>query len=284
MNDPIAADLQRVLPGLIAAPDFPYEVTAVDVVGRPPYNPPEQVQRKFVGASYQAAYEEAARFVTRADLWSRTHGRGEPGPVIDFGSGWGRISRLLLAGMRSKDLYCLDVDQAMTATVNVSLPGVNALTVDPYPPTVLGDRSIARVLAFSVFSHLAEPAAAQWAQEFGRLLVPGGLAHITVLDHVFLDQVAGCQEAVRAGTADSFATSLAQMFGDPQALRQAYQAGELVYGDPGDDGARQGDFYGWAAAPRAWIERVWGDAGFDLLEWVPSGELFSQAMVCLRRR
>ena len=89
---------------------------------------------------------------------------------------------------------------------------------------------------------------------------------------------------MRAGTADSFATSLAQMFGDPQALRQAYQAGELVYGDAGDDGARQGDFYGWAAAPRAWIERVWGDAGFDLLEWVPSGELFSQAMVCLRRR
>ena len=44
---------------------------------------------------------------------------------------------------------------------------------------------------------------------------------------------------------------------------------------------RTGDYYGWAAIPPEFIKRIWGNAGFDVIRWVPSGTLFPQAMVGL---
>ena len=73
------------------------------------------------------------------------------------------------------------------------------------------------------------------------------------------------------------------MVPDVPRARVDFHEGRFVYGDAGSDGARSGDFYGWAAAPRPWLEAHWGNHGFEIVEWVPSGVLFEQAMVCLRR-
>ncbi len=286
MTDPLLAPgLARLVPALATAPEIPFETGVVDVRHRPPFNPPQAVQQKFVGASYQAAYLEAARFVSQALAWGTQHGAAAmPSATVDFGSGWGRISRLLLDDLAATQLFCLDVAPEMTALVNMTLPGVNALTVSPMPPSGLRDGLASQILAFSVFSHLAEDTAAAWAREFARLLRPGGLAYVTVLDEVFVGQVEECQNRVRAGTADAFATHLSVIIDDIPQARHRFATGQYIYGATGDDGARTSDFYGWAVAPRSWMERVWGEAGFDIVEWIDSHTLFSQAMVCMRRR
>ena len=203
--------------------------------------------------------------------------------MLDLGSGWGRISRVLLSAMPPGQLFAADVDQEMTALVNVSLPGVNALTVTPEPPTVLATGSMDVVVAFSVFSHLSGPAHEAWAREIGRLLRPGGVAAITVLGEDFIDVVEGARAAVARGEGDGFSTSMASVIDDPAAARPGFRADRIQFWPTGGGGVRTDDYYCWAAASRRCVERVWGDAGLELASWRPSGELFSQSLAVLVR-
>ncbi|MGY1807348.1 class I SAM-dependent methyltransferase [Blastococcus sp. SYSU D00669] len=257
----------------------------VDVAKEAPPNPPESVQVSFVGLSAEAAYAEADAFVGAVE---EELGRlGHPGlaasRVLDLGSGWGRISRVLLTRVAPQRLFAVDVDPDMTALVNSTLPGINAMTVSPSPPTVLADGSMDVAVAFSVFSHLSEPAHAAWARELARLVRPGGAVAITVLGGDFLDLVAGARAAVTAGDADPFAERMAEVFPDVDAARAAFAADRVVFGATGGGGVRTSDYYGWAAASRRCVERVWGDAGLQLVHWRPSGELFPQALAVLVR-
>ncbi|PZS12499.1 MAG: hypothetical protein DLM57_18860 [Pseudonocardiales bacterium] len=268
------------------APSLDELPEVVDVKRSVPVNPPEQTQMKFVGLSYEAAYAEAESFVAVADQFAAKHGPGsfaDLSHIVDFGSGWGRITRTLLLRVAPTKLHAVDVDSEMTALVNTTLPGVNALTVAPQPPTVLGHASIDAGLAFSVFSHLSGPAHEAWAEEFGRIVAPGGAVAITVLDTSFFAKVAGAQAAVRAGNADAFASALSTTFADLDAAQSGYAAGEIQYAGSGGGEIRTGDYYGWAVAPPAYIERVWGAAGFRIVEWVPAETLFPQALVFLVR-
>lgn len=284
MDAEARADLVRRL----AAADTLAELPAViDLAASLPANPPQQVQTQFVGSSYAAAFEQARTFVDVVADWSDKYGQGglvSADRVVDFGSGWGRITRLLLSRFPARSLYALDVDQEMTALVNTTLPGINAITVDPMPPTVLADASIDMAVAFSVFSHLAPHAHDAWAAEFGRIVAPGGMVFITVLDKGFLRQVAQAKKRVAKGPAEPFDDQLAALFEDIAATRAEFTHGTPVYAGVGGGGVRSGDFYGWAAIPEQHVRTVWGNEGFDIVEWVPSGVLFEQAMVGMRRR
>ena len=280
-------DLDNLIQSLSRARTLSSLPRVVDVLRKPPPNPPEIIQSQFVGASYVTAYSEAASFVRVADQWSNEHrgsGLASASAVIDFGSGWGRISRMLLAHVAPARLYAVDVDQGMTTLVNTTLPGVNAMTVQPFPPTVLRDGMADAVLAFSVFSHLSPGAHKAWAEEFGRVVAPSGMVFVTLLDQAFFDLVGGAKAAVEAGTADAFAQSLSQCFPDLDSVRQAYDNGKPAYAGIGGGGVRTGDYYGWAAVPPQFIKRIWGHAGFEVIHWVPSGTLFPQAMVGLVKR
>jgi ubiquinone/menaquinone biosynthesis C-methylase UbiE len=272
---------------LSAAETLPDLPEIVDLARAVPPNPPEAVQTQFVGRSYEDAYTEAASFVRIVDEWLIKHtkrGLGARSRVLDFGSGWGRITRLLLTQVPPTSIYAVDVDPQMTALLNTTLPGVNALTVTALPPTVLADASIDSAVAFSVFSHLAPHAHEAWAAEFGRVVAPGGMVFITLMDAVFLSQIREAKEQVAAGTAVPFHVGMAPLFDDIDAAEAAFNAGEAVYSPSGGGGVRTEDFYGWAAMPAPYIDRVWGAAGFEVVEWVRSGVVFGQAMVGLARR
>jgi SAM-dependent methyltransferase len=258
-----------------------------DVFRTAPRNPPESIQVSFVGAQYLEAFAVGASFVRVADEWSRRHrnqGFGSAARVVDFGSGWGRIARFLLAYLPPSAVYAVDVDIEMTALVNGTLPGVNALTIDPLPPTILRSATVDAVLAFSVFSHLSPEAHVAWASEFGRIVAPGGMAFITLLDAAFFHQLDQIRLARDAGDTASFTIAMADLLPDLDGARATFDRGEPVYAGTGGGGVRTGDYYGWAAIPTAFMQRTWGAAGFDIVEWVASGTLFPQAMVGLRRR
>lgn len=254
----------------------------VDPTVEAPLNPPPRIQQKFVGASYLDAYREAERFVDAAfDRWPA--GERATQVVLDFGSGWGRITRLLMSRLRADQIWSSDVDAQMTVLLHHTLPGVNAVTNRPMPPTVFHTGGFDAVTAFSVFSHLSEDAHRQWSAEFARVTRPGSKVFITVLEENFLAQIAGAQAAVAAGEADQFATSLAAVVPDAHVALEEFRQGTFIFGGGGDDGPREKSFYGWAAAPRAFVERTWGANGFVIESWTPTGELFEQAMVVLRR-
>ena len=274
MTDPLIKSLAAAAT-LKVLPDI------ADPLKHPPLNPPAKLQKKFVGSSYEDAYEEALSFVKVADDWSATSGLGKPDAlrrILDFGSGWGRITRVLLTrNVQAVNLTAADVDPTMTALVNVSLPGVNAITVDSLPPTMLADSSHDLVTAFSVFSHLAPQAHEAWATEFGRLVADDGLVIMTLLDAGFFEQLRWARATPKSGFAGIFGDHLTE-------AETHFKEGGIAYDSNHPDGVRSGDFYGWAAASKPYVERVWGEAAFDVIQWVPSGVLFPQAMVALKRR
>ncbi|MFB2598060.1 class I SAM-dependent methyltransferase [Herbiconiux sp. P17] len=281
-NDETVSDFVQRLSGAPTLDELP---AITDPVNRAPQNPPREIQEKFVGANYESAYAEAERFVDRAfEQWPA--GDVAAQTVLDFGSGWGRISRMLLRRLRADQLWSSDVDSSMAVLLQSTLPGLNAVTNAPWPPTVFREGTFDAITAFSVFSHLSEDAHRQWATEFARVTHPGSRVYITVLEAQFLAVVAGAQAAVAAGEADRFATNLAQVVPDATASAKAAQHGEFVFAGGGadDDGPRARSFYAWAVAPRSWVEKVWGEAGFSLESWVPTGELFDQAMAVLVRQ
>lgn len=260
----------------------------VDLIQRMPPNPPAHIQEQFVGHSYEVAYSEAFSFAHVVGQWSLNNGRGSLASldrVLDFGSGWGRVTRVLLAcQVNSRNIIAAAVDQEMSALISVALPGVTALTVDPMPPTFLGDATLDLVTAYSVFSHLSPEAHEGWAHEFGRLVADGGLVVITVLDRSFFEQIQWSVDAAKTGDANAVSNSLAGAFPDLVGATATFDQGGFVYSGTGGAGVRTGDFYGWAVAPKPYIEDIWGAAGFDVIQWVPSGVLFEQAVLALRRR
>ena len=294
MTRPVV-DAEGLIEALSRAPVLDASPSVVDVLREAPASPPAEVQTRVTGASGEAVYREAATFVRVAREWSEKHGSGLAGPALDFGSGWGRIIRFLLAHLPASSVYALDVDPAMTALTQATLPGVQSLTVDSIPPTALRDGLAGTVTAFSVFSHLAPTAHETWAAELARLLRADGLAFVTVLDEGFFaqgrqaqsprDESPAARRVVRRVLGRKPPESgLAGLFADIDEAQRRYERGELVYAASGGGGVLDPGFYGWAAAPRPYIEETWGRAGFELLEWVPAGVLFPQAMVGLRRR
>jgi hypothetical protein len=105
-------DLDELVHSFAQAKTLPSLPQVVDVLRQSPPNPPEIIQSQFVGASYVTAYAEAASFVRVADQWSNEHrgsGLASLNLVIDFGSGWGRISRMLLTHVAPAKLYAVAV-------------------------------------------------------------------------------------------------------------------------------------------------------------------------------
>jgi 2-polyprenyl-3-methyl-5-hydroxy-6-metoxy-1,4-benzoquinol methylase len=273
-----ASSAQEYIERLAAAPTLEGLPPVTDPVTSPPSNPPRAVQERFVGSSYADAYSEAERFVGRAFEFLPAESVAEL-RVLDFGAGWGRILRMLLLRLKPEQLWSTDVDLAMTALIQGTLPGVNANTNAPLPPSSFRSELFDAITAFSVFSHLSEDAHRAWVAEFARVLRPGGRVFVTVLEAQFLATVAGAQAAVQAGEADPFATKLAGITQDAESDLRAAADGGFVYAGLGDDdGPRARSFYSWAVAPRTWLEQVWGEAGFELTSWTPTGELFEQAM------
>ena len=155
----------------------------------------------------------------------------------------------------------------MTTLVNRTLPGINAMTVSTFPPSALAGAGFDGILSFSVFSHLSEQSHTGWAEEFGRLVRPGGFAAVTVLDHTFFDSVRGAQREVASGTPSEFATNLAKIFPDVEDVAKAFKNGQFQFAQVGQDGARDAHHYGWAASPLPFLETTWGRAGFGIVEY-----------------
>src|SRR5262245_40265150 len=103
------------------------------------HNPPESLQVSFTGTSFKTAFMEASSFLNHI-FEKIEHDSGPinwPGKrVLDFGSGWGRMLRLL----RSKPelektlLYGCEQHPGVIRLCQKTLPEVWITKTGPYPP------------------------------------------------------------------------------------------------------------------------------------------------------
>lgn len=163
--------------------------------------------------------------------------------VLDFGCGCGRILRQWESRLPER-LVGVDVNPRLVRWCQRHLAFAEVSTSSPVPPLGFADGSFDFVYARSIFTHLDETSEAVWIGEIHRILEPGGVLLFTVSGDRFIDAM------------------------EPAELER-YQAGDVVVRSAELSGMNQCA----AFHPRAYVERAWLKAGFEILEWVEGGRL-----------
>jgi SAM-dependent methyltransferase len=242
--------------------------------------PDEGTQRSFVGSAYEDALTEGFRFYQY--LCGHLRNRRFKVPAsryLDFGSGWGRISRFFLHDFERGDMSSVDVDQGMVSFCqNNAVPGGH-FSVRSSAPLPFADASFRLITAYSVFTHLPEALFKHWMEELLRVTAPGGLIAFTVEPERFLDFVAQIDPAQ---TASGWHAALLANLGDLEARKRELHANGLTYLPTGGGPYRPPETYGDTVVTRDFIKRCVAQYG-DVLEVVDEPEKFWQAVVVVRR-
>jgi SAM-dependent methyltransferase len=250
-----------------------------------PEFPSEELQRNTTGLSSEAAIRQAYAFYENVVDASNQAGLvlNSKTKALDFGFGWGRISRVFMEKISVENIYGVDVDPSFVEITREMFKSDKFQLCEPFPPTKFEDASFDLVYAYSVFSHLSEAACQAWMQEFVRILKPGGLVAFTTRHESFFDF---CEWAKNQPAKDSsYIHALGQLFPDIKIARETYRQGKIVHGSSsgvGGGGPRDSSFYG-----ETWIPELYAKSKFgDQLEFVAGyfdGSKYDQACFALKR-
>jgi SAM-dependent methyltransferase len=245
---------------------------------RAPALPSDEFQRSWVGGSGEIAFAEATGFVRRmkhemaacgAPLQRSTR-------ALDFACGWGRFYRVLMRDVdqivgADPDTHCIQLCRQM-------LPGDDFAQIPPRPPYSFWDpASFDVVIAYSLFTHLAEPLARDILGEMARIIRPGGFLAFTVLPLYYIDIWE------RERNSGNYQTGIAQTDFDPNLWKARAQSGGFLYLPTGGGGYMTSDFYGWALISRSCLERLITLLPFTLTAMGPAGGI-PQEFVLLQRQ
>jgi SAM-dependent methyltransferase len=203
----------------------------------------------------------------------------EPEVAIDFGCGWGRLTRFFTRHFESENLIGLDTLQEMVDDCTTANEWATFRRVDLAPPTDMASASCDLIYAYSVFSHLSESAHDLWIAEFARLLRPGGLLVVTTRGRDFIVECATIRDKGRADIATSGASSA---FYETEQWLGRYDAGEFCYHGVGGGEGLPSETYGEACVPRAYVEAHW-PADLNLVAFIDDRSRCAQNVIVASR-
>jgi SAM-dependent methyltransferase len=183
--------------------------------------------------------------------------------LLDFGAGWGRITRFFLRELPLNHIYGIDVMEEFVKICKETFQSENFFTCTPFPPSPIPEKKINFVIGYSVFSHLSEKACSSWMREFHRILLPDGLVALTTRGRPFFDYCESLKGAGHTG----YTGALAQLFDDFDNARLRYDKGEFVHSNHDGvtgGGAMTADFYGETFIPESYARSAYSE--FFILE------------------
>jgi ubiquinone/menaquinone biosynthesis C-methylase UbiE len=242
--------------------------------------PDEGTQKAFVGSAYEDALHEGYRFYQYVESHLANRRFKVPAErYLDFGSGWGRISRFFLRDFERGDMASVDVDDGMVSFCqNSAVPGGH-FTVGSRSPLPFTDASFRLVTAYSVFTHLPEPLFKHWMLELLRVTAPGGLIAFTIEPERFLEFVETIDPAQpETGWHAALHTNL----GSLAARKQELEAKGFTYLPTGGGPYRPPETYGDMVVKPDFIVKSIAGLG-DMIAFVDEPQNFWQAVVMVRR-
>lgn len=205
---------------------------------------------------------------------------GSGSNFLDFGAGWGRISRLFLRDFDLTNMYAYEPNLGYCAVARALNPYICFMNGGYLPDNTLPPNYFDLVVGWSVFSHLPENLVAQWLAEMARVVRPNGYCVFTTWGERFLDRLSQERAALAAGKpVHWYHQQCLQAAGDIDALRARYYKGEFVWFTP-----QQSEVYGDTFLhPRALRRIIEGNAlPFDIVEF--DERTLGQDAFILRRR
>jgi SAM-dependent methyltransferase len=240
-----------------------------------PAVPDAGLQATWNGTSGAALAAQSVAFYDRLRDLNARHGARplEASRVLDFGCGWGRLTRLLARDVIPGNLFgCDPVEPILDVCRSCRVPA-ELVRCDFVPERLPFAQPFDLIYAFSVFTHLSERAHHACLRALHAALAPGGLLVVTVRPPAYLRQ-----SDLLAPALSSLGDDPAARLGDPLYLFAAHEGQPL-----GADRVDGEVTYGETVVTPAYIRRHWTDlfelATFALLLSDPH-----QVVVALRRR
>jgi len=151
--------------------------------------------------------------------------------VLDFGCGWGRLTRYLARDVAPGMLYGCDPVQGILDVCRRSGVPATLARSDHVPDRLPFDGRFELAFAFSVFTHLSEAAHEACLRALHRALAPGGVLVVTVRPLEYLRFNPAMHE-LAAAHADRLDEPL-YLFAPhpPEPQHPQYAGGEMTYGE-----------------------------------------------------
>ena len=241
-----------------------------------PTMPPEEMQVRFTGASGPATLQEAFQFYR---IVTEATARHKPTDAMDFGCGWGRISRFFIKDFAKDHLLGVDPLTEAVETCRSTNRWATFQHIDLHPPIDRPSASLDLVFAFSVFSHLTEDTHLEWLGEFARLLRKGGTLVVTTRKRSFIPDCARIRaEEVRSPVN----TGAFVAFPDTEASLARYDAGDYCNDPIGGGDELPAETYGETCIPLAYAQRRW-QPEFSVVDFIDSPTRLNQNVIVARR-
>jgi 2-polyprenyl-3-methyl-5-hydroxy-6-metoxy-1,4-benzoquinol methylase len=109
--------------------------------------------------------------------------------ILDFGGGWGRVSRFFLRNTLPQHIYIADTMQHAIDCLQRSGCQYSVIHNQPQPPMEWLPGSLDLVVSYSVFSHLSERYFLDWVSYLLGQLRPGGHLAFTTRGTLFINHL-----------------------------------------------------------------------------------------------
>jgi len=254
--------------------------SVIDGVRMPDF-PHDELQLYTVGSSNEKALRAGFRFYKAVKGYCKLFNRPlQPDSrILDFGCGWGRITRFFFNNVKGENVVGVDVQQDLVKFCRKRMHHGKYYVINPLPPAKLPKNSFDLIFAHSVLSHLEEGVAMEWIKEFARLLKPGGIVVITTWGKTFLDRCEALRNQAQGVTHNIWA----QAFVHVEKAKEDYDQGKFLF-EPGprEGGPLDKAFFGLALIPRQYVEKEY-TKHLKLLDFVDEKVKDPQAMFVMQK-
>ena len=250
-----------------------------------PVFPGSDLQTETHGHSGEVSMRESIAYFNEVRNYAAfaEHPVHEERVLLDFGAGWGRISRPWMRSVHPSNIIGFEPNPRRVAQARSCNPYVTFIHTNPLPPSRLADESVDYVVAFSVFSHLDEYSTRKWFAEYRRILKPGGIIAVTTQGQGFIDVCKQFRDKKKAGEAlgHPWHEALAASFTDVDQCRAMYQNGDFLFATQGRM-PRAGARYGEAIISPAFVRKHLCDR-LDFIDYFDDKGRLAQALIVVQK-
>jgi SAM-dependent methyltransferase len=240
-----------------------------------PELPEKSLQLRWNGAAGLQLLNQGKSFYVRAKQRYSRHSttRLEASRVLDFGCGWGRLTRFFARDVAAGALFgCDPVEEILDVCRGLRVPATLA-RCDFVPERLPFEERFDLVFSFSVFTHISEAAHEACLRAIHAALKPGGILIVTIRSPAYL----GHGEPMRP-LLESLGPDPLAALAEPRYLFVPHAA------EPGHPQYHGGEMtYGETVISLPYIERRWAPQ-FELLDVSLLTEDLHQVAVTVRRR
>ena len=182
--------------------------------------------------------------------------------ILDYGCGWGRITRLFPTLSSDANVYGVDVDSRLISSANECADTIKFSAIESMGELPFETASFDLIFANSVFSHLSEQSAMFTLTELIRVLSPKGLLIVSVLELNEMEKFYSNQKQREW---------IEKILGSQEDATRVLMENNFVWGD-----TKRWDNYGIAIMNDCWLNNHLANIGAKLADTYRTGTARSQ--------